>query len=467
MNSKSILETRKSIKNYSNQNHQIFFEFTSKEIREICNEFKKVPKPILGYDLERGFKPSVEGNFDLPEIPSQLALANYSNLLETENFTSELAKMARFAGLNTIFSPVLDVNSNPNNPIINLRSFGSNPKTVAEFGKAFIRGIQKNGVVACAKHFPGHGNTDLDSHSGLVQSDSDRDFFENTDLLPFKKAISENVGMIMNAHISFPKFADNKPASLSPYFLTEILRNELGFKGILTTDAFSHMAGIGEGDNSELCVESLLAGTDLILMPENPERVEELAKTKVCKEKLLESEQRLEFLRKNFSAFNSEPLKEFDSTNLNRMLTEFWGRVVKGISPCKNVLVQTNDTEKDLWFIEKFFTELGFKKSKVKLEDNSFNFLFSKEISQDEISVDELKGLPEILGIGLVQIRMNKGTINLNPKQIELWNSVAKAKDNYILFGSPNSAENLKGSVCQTFDFTETCQKFVLDLVFK
>ncbi|KAA3603904.1 MAG: hypothetical protein DWQ06_05780 [Calditrichaeota bacterium] len=466
MNLKSILELRKSKKSNTNQNHLIFFEYTSSEIKKICSKFKNVPKPILGYDLERGFKPSVEGNFDLPEIPSQLALANYSTFAETEEFASELAKMAQFVGLNTIFAPVLDVNSNPNNPIINLRSFGSNPKTVAEFGKSFIRGIQKNGVVACAKHFPGHGNTDLDSHTGLVQSDSDKDFFEQTDLLPFKAAISENVGMVMNAHISFPKFSENKPASLSPYFLTEILRTELGFDGVLTTDAFSYMAGIGEGDNSELCVESLLAGTDIILMPENPERVEELAKKKISQEKLLESEQRIEFLRKNFSAFNSELPKEFDSNNLNKMLNDFWGRVVQGVSPSKNVLVQTNDTEKDLWLIDKFFTENGFKKIKVKLEDDSFNFLFSKDFSGNGISVSQLKELPEILGIGLVQIRMNKGTINLNSKQIELWNSVSKGNENYILFGSPNSAEKLKGSVCKTFDFTETCQKFVLDLVF-
>lgn len=465
MNHKSIKEQRKSKKTIQQKTHTIFFEYTSKEIKDWCKKIKNLPKPILGYDLERGFKPSIEGNFDLPEIPSQLALANYSDFLETENFASELAKMARFVGLNTIFTPVLDVNSNPNNPIINLRSFGSNPQKVAEFGRAFIRGIQKVGVVACAKHFPGHGNTDLDSHSGLVQSFSDKDFFENTDLLPFKEAIAENVGMIMSAHISFPKFSENKPASLSQIFLTEILRNQLGFKGILTTDAFSYMAGIGEGDNSELCVESLLAGTDLVLMPENPDRVEEVAKLKIPNEKLLKSELRLENLRKNFSAFNSELPKEFDSRKLNKMLTSFWGKVVKGISPCENVLVQTNDAEKDLWFIEKFFTELGFKKAKVKLEDDSFNFLFSKNFSRSEVSVEELKKMDNILGIGLVQIRMNKGTINLNPKQIELWNLVAKDNENYILFGSPNSSEKLKGSVCKTYDFTETCQKFVLEII--
>lgn len=467
MKLKSILENRKSLKNRQINNHQIFFEFTSKEIKEICESSAKQPKPILGYDLERGFKPSSEGNFELPEIPSQLALTNYSNLFETEEFASELSKIAKSIGLNTIFTPVLDVNSNPNNPIINLRSFGSNPKTVAEFGKAFICGIQKNGVVACAKHFPGHGNTDLDSHSGLVQSYSDKEFFEKTDLLPFKEAISKNLGMIMSAHVSFPKFGEKKPASLSANILTEILRKKLGFKGVLITDAFSNMSGIGEGDNSELCVESLLAGSDLILMPENPQKLEELVNSRISQDKLLKSEQRLEILRKNFSAFTSEPLKEFDSTNLNRMLREFWGRVVKGISPCKNILVQTNDTEKDLWFIKKFFTELGLNKIKVKLEDDSFNFLFSNKIKQSEIEFEALKKIPKIIGIGLVQIRMNKGTINLNPKQIELWNSVAKGNENYILFGSPNSAEKLKGLITKTCDFTETCQKFVLDLIFR
>jgi len=191
-------------------------------------------------------------------------------------------------GINLNFSPVVDVNSNPDNPVINVRSFGENTEMVSSLGIAMMDALQKQNVIATLKHFPGHGNTNIDSHTGLPRVDSDRQSVYKTDLQPFKKAIElSNPGMIMTAHIEYPHLDDSrlksnlgeeiiKPATMSEKILTGLLREEMGFKGIIITDALN-MASIDHHfDLDEATAISLMAGADIALMPFRISRIEDI-----------------------------------------------------------------------------------------------------------------------------------------------------------------------------------------------
>lgn len=168
------------------------------------------------------------------------------------------------------FAPDTDVNNNPANPVINTRSFGQNPEKVAEFGSAYMRGMREGGVFGSAKHFPGHGDTDVDSHKGLPVLTFDRDRLDNIELLPFRRLIADGVEMVMVGHLAVPALDPSMtPASISKPIVTGLLREELGFEGIIITDALQ-MKGL-TNDFSDASVEAYKAGIDILLMPVDPQ----------------------------------------------------------------------------------------------------------------------------------------------------------------------------------------------------
>lgn len=192
-----------------------------------------------------------------------------------ERFAYEYGRItaveARASGVHVLFAPVLDVNSNPANPVIATRSFGADPDLVARMGAAFIRGAREGGAFTTAKHFPGHGDTGVDSHVGLPVIEADRARLDTLELVPFVRAIEEGVDAVMTAHVQVPGVlgVGSPPATLSPEFLTGLLRAELGFDGLLFTDALTMRAitdGYGIGEASVRAVE---AGADVILSPKD------------------------------------------------------------------------------------------------------------------------------------------------------------------------------------------------------
>jgi beta-N-acetylhexosaminidase len=185
------------------------------------------------------------------------------------------AREARAVGVPWIFFPVADVNNNPDNPIINIRSYGEDPQQVAAHVTAFIEGAradQHYRVLTTAKHFPGHGDTAVDTHLNMAVINASRERLESVELAPFRAAIQAGVDAIMTAHIAVPALgATDVPATLSPAILTVLLRGEMGFQGIIVTDALD-MGGIAQGFNSgEAAVRALEAGADALLMPPDPE----------------------------------------------------------------------------------------------------------------------------------------------------------------------------------------------------
>lgn len=166
------------------------------------------------------------------------------------------------------FAPVVDINNNANNPVINTRSFGEDRDKVAEFGSAFMQGMQKAGVAGSAKHFPGHGDTDVDSHKGLPILTFNRHRLDSLELYPFRKLIADGVEMVMVGHLSVPALdPTGTAASISKPISTDLLRNELGFKGIIITDALG-MKGVA-ANGVDASVAAYAAGADILLMPNN------------------------------------------------------------------------------------------------------------------------------------------------------------------------------------------------------
>ena len=203
--------------------------------------------------------------------------------------TSEvIAKELTVLGINNNYGPVVDVNTNADNPVINTRSFGGNPQKVAELGVASLNAFQQNGVMATLKHFPGHGDTHVDSHLGLPLVDHDLDTITKQDLAPFQWAIKHSSpAMIMTAHIQYPaldnskivnKAGDNivRPATMSRKILTDLLRGTMGFEGLIATDALD-MAGIAHYfDEVTAVVETFAAGADLAVMPFKIRKIEDI-----------------------------------------------------------------------------------------------------------------------------------------------------------------------------------------------
>ncbi len=218
-----------------------------------------------------------------------MALAASGKTKNAKKSAKIISSELKALGLNLDFAPTVDVNANPANPIIGVRAFSDDPEIVTEFSEAYLSGLASNNVIGTIKHFPGHGDTDTDSHTGLPRIDRTKEEVENTDLIPYKELIEDGkVDMIMSAHIQFPQIETetytsikdgstiNLPATLSKTWLTDILRNELGFEGVIVTDSLQ-MDAIAENfstrDSAKLAIN---AGVNILLMPVELENVDSM-----------------------------------------------------------------------------------------------------------------------------------------------------------------------------------------------
>lgn len=233
---------------------------------------------FLGIDQEGGVIKRIPGGTNLP---GQMALGATGDSALAEAAGQLTGEELKALGLNINFAPVLDINSNPDNPIIGMRSFSSDADLVTRLGLATIKGLHQSGVIAAVKHFPGHGDTTVDSHLGLPVLTHNRERLDSVELKPFQAAIENGVEMIMTAHIAFPAIDNEQvtslkdgqrvsvPATLSKKVLNGLLREELGYEGLIISDAFT-MDGIAEHFGEDQAVERAVnAGVDIILMPQD------------------------------------------------------------------------------------------------------------------------------------------------------------------------------------------------------
>ena len=203
---------------------------------------------------------------EIKKLPSNEVIGNINDKKLTYDIGKTIGYSLKSFGFNMDFAPVLDINSNPNNKVIGDRSFSSNKNIVANLGVSEINGFKSSNIISVAKHFTGHGDTDIDSHYKLPIINKTLDELKEVEFVPFKNAIKENVPSIMVSHILLPEIDDINPASMSKTIITDILRKDLKFDGLIVTDDMTMVAITNDFDISEACIKSINAGADLLLI---------------------------------------------------------------------------------------------------------------------------------------------------------------------------------------------------------
>ena len=224
---------------------------------------------LVAADLESGPAMRIRGG---TAFPGNMALGATGRELDAYEVGRVIALEAQAIGIHLVFAPVVDVNNNPANPIINTRSFGEDPRRVAVLGTAFIRGVGEHGLLTTAKHFPGHGDTGTDSHIALPVILADRTRLDSLELVPFRAAVRAGVDAVMTAHVAVPALTgpDGTPATFSAAVLDTLLRGALHFRGLVVTDALNMGAIVARYGAAQAAVLAFKAGADILLMPADP-----------------------------------------------------------------------------------------------------------------------------------------------------------------------------------------------------
>ncbi|MBL3656327.1 glycoside hydrolase family 3 N-terminal domain-containing protein [Fulvivirga sediminis] len=268
----------------------IFMQSTPVKQIKIINRLQCLSKTplLIGMDMEWGAGMRIDSTLSFPR---QMALGAIENDSLIYAMGQEIAREMKILGVHLNFAPVADINSNPLNPVIGVRSFSSNKKVVSEKALAYMKGLQENGVLACAKHFPGHGDSHQDSHLTLPKIDISQERLDTLELYPFKHLMKAGVASIMTAHVEVPALTKkNTPVSLSEKAISDFLRAELKYEGLLITDALNMKAISGRYKTGEAEMEALKAGNDILLFPENIPAAQEEIKSALRKKKIDKSQ---------------------------------------------------------------------------------------------------------------------------------------------------------------------------------
>jgi beta-N-acetylhexosaminidase len=246
------------------------------QIMSLCSEIQALRKEMasksplfIGIDMEGGRVARLKTPFT--QWPPLKKIGDLDSPTVAFNFSYSMGLELKAVGINLDFAPCIDILTNPENKVIGDRSLSSDPEVVAKLGSAIIRGFMKSEVVSCVKHFPGHGNTLIDSHEDLPVETMDRERLTSIELEPFKKAFRSRVEMVMSAHIKFPNIDPQWPATLSEIFLKQLMRDELRYRGLIITDDLDMKAMVKHYPKDVIPVRALQAGADILLYCNEPE----------------------------------------------------------------------------------------------------------------------------------------------------------------------------------------------------
>lgn len=325
-------EIRELVKKYHLGGVILFREnvVTTEQTVRLVDEYKKANEDyglLVSIDQEGGIVTRLQSGTD---FPGNMALGATRSTEMAESVGHAIGSELHSLGINMNLAPVLDVNNNPDNPVIGVRSFGEEPQLVANLGTAYTKGLQNSGMAATAKHFPGHGDTAVDSHLGLPSVPHEKERLLEVELYPFQQAMDEGIDAIMTAHVTFPKIDPttviskkdgteiNLPATLSYEVLTNLVRKEMGFKGVISTDALNMNAIVDHFGPVDAVIRAVNAGTDIVLMPVGLEEVanglyEAVDNGEITEKRLNQSVERLLTLKANrgiYKQVNETPVEE-------------------------------------------------------------------------------------------------------------------------------------------------------------
>lgn len=283
------------------------------EIHALCSGIQKLRHKqadklplFIAIDMEGGRVARLKAPFT--RWPPAKNMGDLDSTSIAFRFAQSMGDELRAVGINLDFAPCVDVLSNPKNSVIGDRAFSADPEQVAKMASAVIRGYIKSGVIACAKHYPGHGNTLIDSHLDLPVEEADLERLRSFELVPFKKAFRARVDMVMTAHIKFPKVDKDWPVTLSSLFIQKILREELRFRQIVISDDLDMKALASHYDRDQLPVQAFNAGCDILLYCNEADRPPKalaslkkaIAENKISATRIEESYQRVVDLKREF-----------------------------------------------------------------------------------------------------------------------------------------------------------------------
>ena len=410
---------------------------------------------FVAADYERGLGTFMDGTL----FPPNMAIAATQN----EDFSymqgKYIAREAKRLGVNMIFAPVLDINNNLNNPIINIRSYGDTPETVIKYGMPFIKGIQEESLIACAKHYPGHGNTGIDSHTSLPIIDITINELYNNELAPFKSACEIGVKSIMTGHIMIPEMDNLLPATFSKIITDDILRKEWSYNGLIVTDALEMGALTSTTWHGESAIRAIEGGADIILLPLDGIKAIESIYSAVKEGRLTEE-------RINFS-FN-RIIKSKEDINLFNVKSKLlWDDLEEVISNPEHKKIASKIAEKSITLIKNNKSLIPFKPNEykkishillstdndlrtrlksyaydIKYTSGNVNEIYINDPLSDlaiQDVINKIEGSDIIIVSMLIRISMNKGLSTIHETHAELLNELKK-KDIPTIgvsFGSP------------------------------
>jgi beta-N-acetylhexosaminidase len=416
----------------------------------------KVPL-LISADLESGTGTKIGGATLFPPLMSLGAAGSERLAYEMGRVT---ALEARAVGVHQDYAPVVDVNVNPDNPIINTRSIGEDPEYVGRMAVAFVRGAQENGMIATAKHFPGHGDTALDSHLLLPTITADRARLDKVELLPFRMVIDAGIQGIMTAHLAVPALdpTPNLPATLSPAITAGLLRKDLGFKGLVVTDALD-MGGVTNAYTPEdSSLRALMAGADVILMPPTPVKViayladavrsgrVPMSRVDGSVKRILEAKARLGLHKNRYVDVDALPFRLGTKANLAQAMKVFEGAatLVKNAggalplagTPGKRIAVFALSSD-----LGDYHAGQAFVSAMTKRSPGCAAYFADGDTGREALGEAEAgaAGADAVVFALFSTLRSWKGTVDLDPEHAELVKRVAAGGAPVIVvsFGSP------------------------------
>lgn len=409
---------------------------------------------LIASDLERGLGNQLDGATLFPPLMSLGAIGSEERAYTMGKVTAE---EARSVGIHMTYAPVVDVNINPLNPIINTRSFGEDPGLVGLLAQAFIKGCQENGLIATAKHFPGHGDTKEDSHSVLPVVTGDIDRLKKVEFFPFRKAIQAGVQAIMTAHLYLPALEPtiNIPATLSKSILTNLLRMEMGFKGLIVTDAME-MGGItAQYSPEEAAILAVQAGADIILLPPEPEKVvkkliESVKKGIIPESRINATVHRILEAKARLGLHKSDQveLEDISSIVASPEHIEQSKRTFRQSMTCvknKNILPLSTDKKLAVFSLSSdpggYFAGRRFIQEIEKRQDTLISFMADAFTGMEFIleAMEKAREADIFIFALFSRLSAGKGSVDLNEKHIELIRNISYSAAPVVVisFGSP------------------------------
>jgi beta-N-acetylhexosaminidase len=430
------------------------------ETAHLTNYFQQQARiPLLiAADFEWGAAMRISGTTLFPPLMA-VGAANSEDLAYQMGRVT--AQEGRAMGIHMTYSPVADVNINPDNPIISARSLGENPADVGRLAAAFIKGCQANGMVATAKHFPGHGDTAIDSHSLLPTISADLERLEKVEIYPFVRAIEAGVEAIMTAHLHVPALdpTPGLPATLSPAILTDLLRKKLKFKGLLVTDAMG-MGGITSAFTpQDAALRAVRAGADMVLLPPDPPGViaalvQAVRSASIPQARIDESVTRILALKARLGLPRNRlvdvaalPQKVASQPNLQQAALTFEKAVtlVKNEGEVLPISVQLSGRKIAVLSLssdaDDYYAGSVFIRELQKRRRGIYAFYADAFAGKDYIKEAKAKAMDaDIVVLALFSsLRTAKGSVDLLPKHIDLVRELSWAKKKTVVlsFGSP------------------------------